>query len=344
MRTLLVTLFFASTAAAQPTALQPKRVTLAEKTYDVAEVVSAIKEQTGNPIVDRRSMGAERKVTIGFADLTFWEALDRLAEKIGARVSPFAEDGVALVDGPGRHGKIAYSGIARAEIQTIDVKLDTATDRRTCSIEMEFAWEPRFEPLYLWLDRFAGSYSTDAAGKTLTFDRQARVWQSASRGAARLDITLDGPARSAEKIASIDARVGFVGPTKMLTFRLPAAKGVAMPQEGVNIAIEDVRQSQRHWDIRVAITNPVSKEMPTFESFQSWLGNNRVHLEKKDVVWRPKPDDLEITVQTAREARIRYGFDGAQGRNPTDWQLVVRTPGPIVEFTLPFAFRDVPLP
>src|ERR1700744_949174 len=69
MRTLLALLLVASTAVADPPAeLAPRRVTLAEKAYDVADVLSAIKEQTGNPrLVDRRSAGSPTKVTIGFA-------------------------------------------------------------------------------------------------------------------------------------------------------------------------------------------------------------------------------------------------------------------------------------
>ena len=350
MRTLLALLLLTSTSVAGPPAeLMPRRVKLAEKTYDVAEVLSALKEQTENPrIVDRRSSDSPAKVTIGFADLSFWEALDRLAEKLEARVSPFAEEGVALVDGPGHLGKVAYAGICRAEIQTIDVRLDAATGRRTCSIEMEVAWEPRFEPLYLWLDDVAGSYGADAAGKVQTFQRSSRVLQTATRGAARVDVTLDGPERSVGKIDKMDVRVGFIGPTKMLRFEFAGPKkDDAKAQHGIDVKIADVRAKpgSLRWSIEVLILNP--EKTPNFESYQSWLGNNRIHLEKAGVGknWSPKPEDEQIDELTPRRARIRYGFNGAANRgNLGAWTLVLRTPGPIVEFSLPLQFRDVPLP
>ena len=349
MRTLFALLLLTSTAVAEPPAeLAPRRVTLVEKTYDVAEVLSAVKEQTGNTrLVDRRPAGSPSKVTVGFAELSFWEALDRLAEKLGARVSPFSEEGVALVDGPVHLGKVAYSGIVRAEIQTIDVRLDAATDRRTCAIEMEIAWEPRFEPLYLWLDEVAGSYGADAAGKAKTFQRSARVWQTATRGAARLDVTLDGAERSVGKIDKLDARIGFVGPTKMLRFEFagPKAKDTKS-RDGVDVTIVDVKENRQRWSIDVLIRNPDTTV--NFESYQSWLGNNRIHLDKAAgnvPPWSPKPEDEVIDELNSKRAHVRYGFVNAAGRGKAaDWTLVLRTPGPIVEFALPFRFHDVPLP
>jgi hypothetical protein len=350
MRTLLALLLLTTTAAAgPPPELAPKRVKLVEKSYDVADVLSAIKEQTDNPrLFDRRSAGAAGKVTIGFADLSFWEAVDRLAKELGARVSPFAEEGVTLVDGPRHVGKIAYAGICRAEIQTIDVRLDATTGGRTCAIEMEIAWEPRFEPLYLWLDEVAGSYGPDAAGKVQAFQRSARVLQPASRGAARVDVTLDGPERSVGKIEKMDVRVGFLGPTKMLRFAFEGPKKEdAKSQSGVEVKIVEVNAKPKapRWTIKVLILNP--EKTPNFESFQSWIDNNRIHLEKDGALktWSPKSEDQQIDELSSRRAAIRYGFDGAANRGDlSKWTLVLRTPGPIVEFALPFQFRDVPLP
>jgi hypothetical protein len=352
MRTLLALLLLTPTAiAGPPPELAAKRVKLVEKTYDVAEVLSALKEQTENPhVLDRRSPGSPAKVTIGFADLTFWEALDLLAQKLEARVSPFTEEGVALVDGPGHVGKVAYAGICRAEIQTIDVRLDATTDRRTCSIEMEIAWEPRFEPLYLWLDEVAGAYGPGASGKVQAFQRSSRVLQTAPRGTARVDVTLDGPERSVAKVDKMDVRVGFLGPTKMLRFAFVSPeKDDKKSQSGIDVKIADVRAMPKspRWSIEVLILNP--EKTPNFESYQSWLGNNRIHLEKdvagKVQTWSPNPVDEQIDELSPRRARIRYGFNGAANRGlPKDWTLVLRTPGPIVEFTLPLQFRDVPLP
>jgi hypothetical protein len=134
----------------------------------------------------------------------------------------------------------------------------------------------------------------------------------------------------------------------MLRFEIAAPeKGAKKTRGGVEVEVVDLKQTAKRWTIDLLIRNPETKV--EFESYQSWLGNNRVHLEKdaggKDVVWSPKPEDEQIEELTARRARIRYGFDGAQNRGaPANWKLVVRTPGPIQEFALPFAFRDVPLP
>ena len=300
MRTFLALLLLTSTVAADPPAeLAPKRVTLVEKAYDVAEVLSAIKEQTGNPrLADRRSAGAAAKVAIGFADLSFWEALDRLAEKLDARVSPFSEDGVALVDGPGHLGKVAYSGIARAEIQTIDVRIDVATGRRTCAIEMEIAWEPRFEPLYLWLDEVAGFAWGGCGGQDA--DVQAEPPGSGRRrrgGAAWVDVTLDVcRSRSVGKIDMLDARVGFVGPTKMVRFEAALVRRRRLRSCRGGVDVTDRRRegesAKQLVDRRV---DPQSRSTTVnFESYQGPGSATTASIWRRPRtatgrVWTPKP-------------------------------------------------------
>src|SRR5262245_29693534 len=91
--------------------LQPRPITLAAKAYDVIEILNQLEKQTGNRVIDRRSADAPRRVAIGFQDRAFWQALDELATKLDANVLPFAEDGVALVEGPRRAGPVAYAGL-----------------------------------------------------------------------------------------------------------------------------------------------------------------------------------------------------------------------------------------
>ena len=56
---------------------------------------------------------------------------------------------------------------------------------------------------------------------------------------------------------------------------------------------------------------------------------------------------MELEPLTTTRAAIRYRFrdkTGSPAGRPEDWRIVYRTPGRIVEFTVPFEFKDIRLP
>jgi hypothetical protein len=326
--------------------LEPRPITLAEKDYDVAEILNQFERQTGSRVLDRRPTDSPRRVKLGFTGQPFWKAVDELATKLGTQASPLSDEGVVLVDGPRDSGAVAYSGIFRAELTAITNKLELGSRQRSCNLDLEIAWEPRFEPLYLSLDHVHGTFAAPKGPEKTIVPKLGRVRQPAERGVSRLAVHLVGPDRSATTLSQLNVTVGFVGPAKMLTFELPSPKaGDVLKKDGVEVNVATLQPGLQQWTLDVLIRNP--KETPEFESYQSWLENNRIHFEKtvggRRLVWTPKGDQIDEL--TSRHARIRYYFDDAQNRGkPADWTLVVRTPGPIAEFTKSFEFRDVPLP
>lgn len=343
-------------AQAPPDELKPKPATLAKASHDVAEVLRQLEAQTGNRVVDRRSSGEPRRVDIGFEQEPFWPALDQLAEALKARVSLFEEGGtVALVDGPPRRGAVSYAGVCRLEVKHLGVQLDLETKQRTCIVRLETAWEPRLEPLYLTVEKVAGRYAAVPGVKATAFEDPSRVAQSVARRSAQdVELRFKGPLRSSPKIDRLTGALRFVGPVKMLTFRfdklaiLRAGASVSSTQEEVTVAITRFAPGKESWSLDLLIRNP--DDTPAFETYQSWLDNNRIHLEKSVagllVVWPHQPDEEQMLGDlTPRQAPVRYYFGGAQGKgDPGDWVLVYRTPGRMVEWTIPFEFKDLDLP
>jgi hypothetical protein len=91
---------------------------------------------------------------------------------------------------------------------------------------------------------------------------------------------------------------------------------------------------------------------PKFESFQSWLVNNEIYLEKeKDGIKQHFPPNLGYETDDATDTRalIKYRFGDEPDKKLllgkfSDWRLVYRTPGKIAEIPIPFEFKDIPLP
>ena len=60
--------------------------------------------------------------------------------------------------------------------------------------------------------------------------------------------------------------------------------------------------------------------------------------------WLPEPNET-VLVETNRKAILQYAFADPKGKGTAaDWALVYRTPGRIVELTVPYSFKNVPLP
>ena len=329
--------------------LQPKLASIPVGKHDVADLLREIEKQTGNRVADRRAVGATRSVEIGCDKLPFLTALDKLAGALDAGVSPYTDDGLALVDRAAKKGPIIYVGICRLEIRGVTVNWDAATQRRTCVAQVEVVWEPRFEPLYATLDQIVGDFAPDETGKPLAIHEKSRVAQSTARSSAlMLELRFPAPGRGSPKIAKLGGAIRFLGPAKMLEFNVPLIAKTMMKQEDVQVTLDKVVANKEFWRLDLTIVNPAGT--PFFESHQSWLENNRLHLKKAApgplTLWKHRPDDQQFVGDPSpKRASVSYEFVGAQNKGvPANWSLHYRTPGRIVELVVPFEFRDVPLP
>jgi hypothetical protein len=331
--------------------LLPRLCTLKAEALPIDEALTKLFELTGNRVVDRRQQKTPAAVKIDEQGAGFWQALDALARAAGCAISTYQADGkIALVDGPVRPRDTIYQGIFRIVAKRVNVSRDDDAGTHVCTITLEIAWEPRYEPLYLEVGPVEAIFAADAKGLELKAQAPGQgKYNVAGRNALEVDIHLPAPARSSAKIKSLAGQFQLTGPGKMLTFafaKLPAAEENL--QEGVKVSVSNLKTASKRWSMDVHIENPPG---PLFESYQSWLGNNRIALEKTSgserQVWQPRPgDSLEIK-RTATQAIINYNFHVAAGEHPgspADWKLTYRTPGRIVDLEVPFAFKDIPLP
>jgi hypothetical protein len=335
----------------EPPKLEAKRVNVKPGWLTLESVLGDIERQTGNRVLDRRSTPGGAVVGVAIANQPFWSALDIVSKTVDARINLYGDGGVAFVDGPRRDGVFVVSEVCRVELRKLAVVRDFETGGNSAHAELEIAWEPSFEPLYMDVDHVRGRFALDAAGKSLAFGPIRGVNQSvAQRRAQVVDLRLPGPDRSSPKLASLAGDIKFIGSPRMIaaTFKnlSPKVKDVTYTEDGVTVVLRSVVVKSGFWTFDLTIANPDGG--PAFESFQSWLDNNRIHLERiesgKKEIWTPDPNDWQAEV-VGRGARVRYRFQaGADRGQPSDWTLVYRTPGRMGVFSIPFQFKDVTLP
>jgi hypothetical protein len=341
------------------TILPARTLSLQKETIALSEALTQVKKQTGITVADRRLSKNDPKLKLDLVRVPFWKALEVIAKEAKARVSPYQGDGIiALVEGPYRPLPIDFHGPFKVSVKDLVLKRNLESDYHSCVIHLEAAWEPWFQPFYLEAGPASVVFSPDAKGKVFKPSVPSRGQISvAGKTAIEVEFRFPAPKRSAAKIELLKGVFGIIGPRKMLTFSFPSLgpiKSVAMrkEQEGVAVSLTRIAVKSERWTFDVLIENPPGG--PKFESYQSWLDNNQIYLEKgagrDKEVFLPNPADEEALGNvTASRAAIRYHFTRRNDSRSmpgkiSDWRLVYRTPGRIVEVQVPFEFRDVSLP
>ena len=334
--------------------LKPRRVTLMDDAMPLDQAVKTLQEKTGNTIVDRRSHPENPKLKLVLKDATFWEAIDEITSQAKCGYSLYQQDGkLALVETPQRRLKTTYADIFRLTVKRVSVARDFDSDTSFCNVLLELAWEPRFQPFFLEV----GPVEAKLAGSPVRFpDLKApglgRV-SVAQLNAAEVNLRLPATSRDCPSIHSLSGNITLLGPSKMLTFRfdkLKQGQKDEQTKEEVNVSLEPRSLAKKFWSFDVSINNPPGG--PRFDSYQAsaWLANNRIHLERNragkiDVIPLLVNNETENKPTTARGASLRYRFERDDLPTDTkDWSVVYRTPGRIVELTLPFTLKDIPLP
>jgi hypothetical protein len=304
----------------------------------------------------RRSRDEDPKVKLELHQVTFWQALDALAREADLQVTFYhPESRIALVDGPSKALPVSYSGIFRVAVKQVVVSRDLESDAHVCQVHLEIAWEPRFQPLFLETQPDSLTVQDDKANPLKPPDLPPVRLAVARPGVTVTQVRVEAPARSAERIGLLKGSVALVGPSKMLTFvfdDLGPVKGGKPGQprkqtrEGVTVSVNEFTTEDQRWTVGLLLEYP--PEDPDFESFESWLVNNKIYLEKKGGTDRfPENGGYESEEQGGHRAVMTYRFVEENGRvlgKPADWKLVYQTPGTIIKVPVPFEFKDLPLP
>ncbi|MBY0458223.1 MAG: hypothetical protein K2V38_12860, partial [Gemmataceae bacterium] len=167
-----------------------------------------------------------------------------------------------------------------------------------------------------------------------------------------MKVRLSGVPRKSARLTTLAGEFRVTAAEKLVTFafespggKLPDVQKVA----GVSARMKQLQKKTDTWEAVVEVTYPPGQ--PTFESFQGewWLRDNRLSIrspEGKTVAL----DDYEIPAPAESSPLVvihRFKENAAAGiGNPTakGWSLVYETPAPLVEVTVPFELKDIPLP
>jgi hypothetical protein len=334
--------------------LLPRTVSLQCDGASLKEVLAQLAKQTGMTVVDRRVSRTETKVDLRLDGATFWQAVDAICRKANANLSLFQPDGnLALVDGPYRELPNQFRGPIHGAVKRIALTRDLETGNHSCDVQLEFAWEPRFRPFLAAIGTCTVTFQPDGKGhaKVVRQDSKGQV-PVQGRSAVEFDVRVAAPARSCPGVARLEGELSVITACKMLTFAFDQLAVSAKPgkerrqvKEDVGVTLSRLQVDEENWTVDVFLDYPPGG--PHFESYQSWLSNNQIYLErlKGDKVRIRPSGEEDLRPANAPQPGVRYRFSNRKGLGqPRDWRLVYETPGRIVELKVPFVFTNLELP
>jgi hypothetical protein len=336
------------TAAIDPA--KPSTVTL-PKECRLNEALAMLAQQTGMNVSNARPSKDDPILKLLLKNSSFWQALDTIARRSNSGLSLYLpEGGVALSGRPYRPVPTYYGGIFRSAVKRVNVELDMETGVHVCVLALEIAWEPRYRPFYLEVSDLAAEFAADAEGQRLSVKQPGKGYESVvGRVAHEVELRVPAPKRSSPAVTLLRGNIKTIGPSKMLTFTFAqlkpigqAGQEISQTQEGIRASLRKITVDEDRWTVEVGLDYPPGG--PAFQSYQSWLGNNAIALERGGKRVTPKSNDQRILLLTNNRAVVQYYFTPPPKTRIVDWSLVLQTPGRILETSVPFEFRDVLLP
>lgn len=343
---LLTTSAIPAASPADPPLFAPTRVGLPDQPMRASELVAALSASAAGATVTAAPELAARPVAAQKAEIPFWQALDIAADRLDARL--------VLLEG-GRQVRLEPLGSRPREISVVIGPFRVVPRRVTATgfldgspplyhIDLEVHWEPRL-PVYRIDTRPVITRASDDRGNALTADRST-TWQYPGMAPrAELTVRLGGLSRQSRSVAELVGEFRLTAAERLLAVRFdqPGGKTPRTITAGqVGIMLRSFERAGAFWEAEVELLYPPGH--PVFESFeeQRWLRDSRLRLIGPD--GRPVEADSDDATVAGRRAVLTARFKTAADPTRAGWSLVCETPSPLVDTTVRFGLKDIPLP
>ena len=326
----------------------PRTVSWPAQPRTLAEAIALVEKQTGI-VIDLSRAETTATVQRGVDQRTFWQTLEQLAEETKHRVT-ISDSGrkIALVPQSAQPA-ITFSSVHgpfRFVVREIFARRDFDTGRGQTVVVVDLHWEPLF-PVFR-IDGPTLRKVKDDRGDTPTVATSgAKIAVSGTQ--VTTSIRLEQIPRQAQTLAEIEGEWRITASTQWLRFRL-ADLGEANPmpqmEKNVTFRLLKLARTGAYWDIDIELVYPPGG--PEFESFESYLNDNRIALVAPGGGVRIAPSATQQILQGER-SRMRYRFRDDKKTTPLPqnlkgWSLEYETPTPPLEVRVPFRFEKLLLP
>ena len=339
----VLTVAIAATLSAQPpTPIPAKTLTLKKPNPTLGDVLKEFPAQTGLA-VGADGLDPKASCPVAFDRTPFWSALEQVAARSGAKIV-LGNHGrqVTLAKRTGPLQPASTDGPFRVAVRQVNPRIDFDSGKTFVELTLDVHWEPRF-PVFRLDGQPALTVLTADAGSPTAAPGKAKTAPAGSVYTAT--VRSEGVPRSATKLTRVAGSFTVTASPAMLPFVFETLAGpfpvaAKPPGDGkVTAVLKRFEPAGELWEAEVEVTYPAAG--PEFESFESWVTENRARLVPPDN--RPlAAADYEHGAAGGRVSGV-YRFKVRPG-DRKGWSLVYETPAPLVEFPVRFDLKDIPLP
>jgi hypothetical protein len=333
----------ATFGAAPPTGpvVPPKTITLSKPEATPGDVLAEIRKQTALT-VEAPGLG-ESSGPIQYDKAPFWTVVEQLAERTSSRIA-LGKQGreITLVKRNGPPVPSSVDGPFRVAVRQVQCRKDLESGKSVTEITLDIHWEPRF-PVFRIDSEPTITAATDDRGRRLT-PLTAKVRTPPGGFVYTSTVRIEGVPREAKRLTHLAGTFTVTASERMLPFAfdLGGKTPVTPPeQEGVTARLRRFEKLDDRWEAELELTYPPGQ--PEFESFESWVTENRARLVGPDRSKALDPTDYDIPERDRRVVAV-YRFPANAFTNPRGWTLTYETPAPLVEFPVRFELKDILLP
>lgn len=320
--------------------------------FGVAELLQALQDQTGNPPVTL-PRGAEQRLAVDWSDQDFWPALDEILDR--AQLSIVEESkrpqGLLLqpaVDAASRRDRASYHGAFRTSARRLQYTRDFSSSRPGQALfSLQLEWEPKLRVILLDLPLEAVElqHPTQPERRLAVGKSGQRVGFGVAHERSSSEISFALPDISAWQTPTVDMRGQF----KLLvagreeTFRFENLSQALqekrqIEKSGIKVKLEEMAYDDQLMLIKVGVEFSDAKQ--SLESHLGWIYQNTIELRN------PQGQAFNfLTIESGgrrpQGLALIYLFDRVE--DLTDWELVYRSPGMLLETQVPFELKGIPL-
>ncbi len=329
---------------------EPRRVSVIGR-MSAYKALEAISTQSRNRIPMSTFRGVEEFSTeneYAIEDMVYWEAIDKILAGAGWRIEPLTVDNdqyaskVEIVaeetaENPG----VEYVGVLRIEPLTVTrtIGIHRAAVERS-SLELMVHWEPRLQPMYIGFD-FPSHRIETADGQTLTV-RGGLASESMPAGSQMLaNLEFTSPVGSGGTITEWNGQIKMVIPGRRGTVEFSDLEGEevqALEVRDMRVELESAKKNRDIYEIKLGLS---LKSQPKEEILQGWILQGNAFLVDSDGN-RVEHAGWSTHRWDAKEIGVSFLFD-IEGEL-SDYRLVVQAPESVIEQTLDYTLRNIPLP
>jgi len=311
----------------------------------LGEVLKDFTAQTGI-VVDASTLEPTTPCDLDLNGTPLWNALELIAEKAKARIVIEQNGrGISLVKQTGPKAISSVDGAFRVVVKQVNKKLDFESWKVVTDVTLDIHWEPRIPVFRIESQPTISTVTTDAGDPKAT---TSRAKTPPGGKTYTTTVRLEGIPKPANAITELSGQFLVTAAPRMLRFDFPDLmnpKALALPeQSGVKATLKPVQKFDGYWEFPVEVNYPA---LPEFESFESWVSENRWQLIDPNGRTH-EPVDFDIPEQGLRLSTV-YRFPAEPAKNGVPavrkgWSAVYYTPAPLVEFSVKFRLKDIPLP